>query len=105
MRGSHQILGSYTAEVAKYKVTSDCNLLVIPPSLRLFTVSIMLADLFSLDRQKNKEKYVLRQTKTVNDEVRLSWTSLADLELISQKSKDVNLLDLSRSLADINLDP
>ena len=63
----------------------------------------MVGDLIQLDNRKGKTPYHLRQVAAADD-VLLQWVCTQDIEVLDQRDKDLKLVQLSKTIQDLQLD-
>ena len=102
IEGDEKILGRIREKVGTLaSVPSSSGQL--PSSLRSFSVAILVRDLVQVDSRKNKIEYHLRQVATADDRVMLQWVCTQDLQVINQRNKDIELVKLSQSIQDVDI--
>ena len=68
-----------------------------PVSLKTFLSAVLIGDITQRDTRKNKSSYQLRST-SVEDEVVLIWVNIDDLKLVTQKKKDLELVEMANAV-------
>ena len=68
-----------------------------PVSLKTFSSAVLIGDITQRDTRKNKSSYQLRST-SVEDEVVLIWVNIDDLKLVTQKKKDLELVEMAKAV-------
>ena len=68
-----------------------------PSSLKTFSTAVLIGDITQRDTRKNKSSYQLRST-SVEDEVVLIWVNIDDLKLVTQKKKDLELVEMANAV-------
>ena len=75
----------------------------LPDSLRFLKIAVLVGDLIQLDTRKNKSPFHLRQVATQDDQVLLLWVCTQDIEVLDQRNKDIQLVQLSQTVHDMHL--
>ena len=68
-----------------------------PVSLKTFSSAVLIGDITQRDTRKKKSSYQLRST-SVEDEVVLIWVNIDDLKLVTQKKKDLELVEMANAV-------
>ena len=68
-----------------------------PSSLKSFSSGVLVGDVTQRDIRKNKSSYQLKST-SVEDQVVLIWVNTDDLKLVTQRKKDVELVEMANQV-------
>ena len=101
IQGEQAILGSVKEKVGTLS-SAPTGWSELPSSLQIFEVAVLIGDLIQKDARRNKTEYHLRQT-SAEDQVILQWVCTQDLQLIDQKRRDIELVQLSQSIDNISI--
>ena len=102
IEGEEKILGKIREKVATLS-SVPLGGLQFPNSLRFLKIAVLVGDLIQLDTRKNKSPYLLRQVATEDDQVLLQWVCTQDIEVLDQRNKDIQLVQLSQTVHDMHL--
>ena len=100
--GEEKILGKIREKVATLSSVPSGDL-QLPNSLRFLTTAVLVGDLIQLDTRKNKSPFHLRQVATEDGKVLLQWVCTQDIEVLDQRNKDIQLVQLSQTVHDMYL--
>ena len=68
-----------------------------PSSLKSFSSGVLVGDVTQRDIRKNKSSYQLKST-SVEDQVVLIWVNTDDLKLVTQRKKDLELVEMANQV-------
>ena len=68
-----------------------------PSSLKSFSSGVLVGDVTQRDIRKNKSSYQLKST-SVEDQVVLIWVNTDDLKLVTQRKKDLELVEMANAV-------
>ena len=68
-----------------------------PSSLKTFSSGVLIGDITQRDTRKNKSSYQLKST-SVEDEVVLIWVNTDDLKLVTQRKRDLELVEMANAV-------
>ena len=68
-----------------------------PSSLKSFSSGVLVGDITQRDIRKNKSSYQLKST-SVEDQVVLIWVNTDDLKLVTQRKKDLELVEMANAV-------
>ena len=68
-----------------------------PSSLKTFSSGVLVGDITQRDTRKNKSSYQLKST-SVEDQVVLIWVNTDDLKLVTQRKKDLELVEMANAV-------
>ena len=68
-----------------------------PSSLKSLSSGVLVGDITLRDIRKNKSSYQLKST-SVEDQVVLIWVNSDDLQLVTQRKKDLDLIEMANSV-------
>ena len=69
-----------------------------PSSLKTFSSGVLIGDITQRDTRKNKSSYQLKSTSSVEDQVVLIWVNTDDLKLVTQRKKDMELVEMANAV-------
>ena len=68
-----------------------------PSSLKCFSSGVLVGDVTQRDIRKNKSSYQLKST-SVEDQVVLIWVNTDDLKLVTQRKRDLELVEMANQV-------
>ena len=68
-----------------------------PSSLKTFSSGVLVGDITQRDTRRNKSSYQLKST-SVEDQVVLIWVNTDDLKLVTQRKKDLELVEMANAV-------
>ena len=68
-----------------------------PSSLKTLSAGVLVGDITQRDTRKNKSSYQLKST-SVEDQVVLIWVSTDDLKLVTQRKRDLELVEMANQV-------
>ena len=68
-----------------------------PSSLKSLSSGVLVGDITQRDIRKNKSSYQLKST-SVEDQVVLIWVNTDDLKLVTQRKKDLELVEMANQV-------
>ena len=68
-----------------------------PSSLKTLSAGVLVGDITQRDTRKNKSSYQLKST-SVEDQVVLIWVNTDDLKLVTQRKKDLELVEMANQV-------
>ena len=93
---SEQVLGSSKTLLGTLEKVVE-SFTEFPSSLKSLSSGVLVGDITQRDIRKNKSSYQLKST-SVEDQVVLIWVNTDDLKLVTQRKKDLELVEMANAV-------
>ena len=93
---TEQVLGSSKTLLGTLEKVVE-SFTEFPSSLKTFSSAVLIGDITQRDTRKNKSSYQLKST-SVEDQVVLIWVNTDDLKLVTQRKKDLELVEMANQV-------
>ena len=93
---TEQVLGSSKTLLGTLEKVVE-SFTEFPSSLKSLSSGVLVGDITQRDIRKNKSSYQLKST-SVEDQVVLIWVNTDDLKLVTQRKKDLELVEMANAV-------
>ena len=93
---TEQVLGSSKTLLGTLEKQAE-SFTDFPSSLKCFSSGVLVGDVTQRDIRKNKSSYQLKST-SVEDQVVLIWVNTDDLKLVTQRKRDLELVEMANQV-------
>ena len=93
---TEQVLGSSKTLLGTLEKVVE-SFTEFPSSLKSLSSGVLVGDITQRDIRKNKSSYQLKST-SVEDQVVLIWVNTDDLKLVTQRKKDLELVEMANQV-------